>query len=166
MTFVIYGSMFMAYASGGRSAACRARKFGLRLVAAWTLTTRRNPAADSGHWYFPSTSLPVRGAGAAARCASGGCRCQGGVYGQAFTSFGRPAASIRKIDGTDTQPDRQPSLMGFAPARGTWLSAGRKPVECVWSIAPIVCTQRNSYRPTNCWCPSGPEKFRTAYQKR
>ena len=164
MTNVTYGSILVAYAAGDRTAKSGAPESRAWVAAARAVTGGSHPAISGKHQGFPPSGIPIRGAGA--RPESTGARGghQSRFHGQGPPIPGRKAPSIRGIDRGNTQPDRQPSLMDRLPTRGrAWLKAGRQPaMECAWSIAGIVCSRKNSCKPTSYSCLNGQQRLGTA----
>lgn len=163
--FAIYGSILMADVESGRSSADRACESCLSLASPWLVPARCNATADRGHGHLSAAGSSLRAEGANARRAVGSGGIEGSIHCQVAPEFSRPIASLRRIDRANTQPHRQSGPLGAVPARGPWLSGGRQPIECSWSIVLIACNGRNSGRPTSYSCPNDGARFRTNGQR-
>ena len=161
LTCDINRRMYMSYASRQRCPEGPAAQSGSHPSprACATARGRRTPRPRLGHLQAPSLSLSPSGTEAQTTRSGGGC--QSFFYGQAFTASGGNAPQVCRLDWTNPERDRQPSIAeDLAPWGRSWLTARQDGnVGCGWNINLIGWGRRDWPRLMNAWCPtrSGPE---------
>ena len=165
MTLATYGSIFMAYATGGRGSARHSSEPCVQVAPAGAVSTGGGPAVGRSHKHLAKAGIPVCRRGAAARGSGRGGRYQDRFYGQVAPVAGGTATPIRRSDRPNAGQHCQPGPMDIFPARGSWLSAGRQPIECSWNIVLIACSWTSFGKPTSYSCPNGGASFPTIAQR-
>jgi hypothetical protein len=156
LTTVIYGSTFMTYAARYGTGACQTPQSRVWVAAARTFGFGSGRAA---RWRRLDLATPgaslcrTSAANEISRCGGGS---QDRIHGEVAAGVGGAPSPLRRNNRRDTQRNRQPRLVGRAPARGrAWLTAEPQlAMKFEWRIARIACCRKNLPKPISCSCRS------------
>ena len=165
LTRAARSSIFASSGEGARSSVGLTRKPGVRLASRRIVPLRSRSAVSLKHRNFFPPGLSVRGRSAKIKGSSDVCRRESGIHGQTAEGTRRPAASLCRSDGANTEPHRQPGCSSMVATRGPWLSADRQPPKCSWNIALTACSRISSGRFTNYSFPSDGVRLGTHHQR-